>query len=34
MSMNTPGYDKLAAVLQRAFDQAANGKGKDRKSVV
>lgn len=24
------GYEKLAEVLQRAFDQAANGKGKDR----
>ena len=28
--MNTPGYEKLADVLQRAFDQAANGKGKER----
>ena len=28
--MNVPGYDSLADVLQRAYDQAANGKGKDR----
>jgi hypothetical protein len=28
--MNEPGYEKLADVLQRAFDQAAKGKGKDR----
>lgn len=28
--MNEPGYEKLADVLQRAFDQAARGKGKDR----
>lgn len=28
--MNTPGYEKLADVLQRAFDQAASGKGKER----
>lgn len=28
--MNTPGYEKLADVLQRAFDQAAKGKGKER----
>lgn len=28
--MNTPGYEKLAEVFQRAFDQAANGKGKER----
>lgn len=27
---NAPGYEKLAAVLSRAFDQAARGKGKDR----
>ena len=28
--MNAPGYEKLADVLQRAFEQAANGKGKER----
>lgn len=28
--MNTPGYEQLAAVLQAAFDQAANGKGAER----
>jgi len=28
--MNEPGYEKLADVLQRAFDQAASGKGKER----
>ena len=28
--MNTPGYEKLADVLQRAFDQAAKGKGLER----
>lgn len=28
--MNTPGYEKLADVLQRAFNQAARGKGKER----
>jgi hypothetical protein len=28
--MNEPGYEKLADVLQRAFDQAARGKGKER----
>jgi hypothetical protein len=27
---NEPGYEKLAAVLQRAYDQAAKGKGKER----
>ncbi|MGQ3289060.1 hypothetical protein [Sphingopyxis sp.] len=26
----TPGYEKLAAVLSDAFDQAAHGKGRDR----
>lgn len=30
MNMNTPGYEKLADVLQRAYDQAATGKGKER----
>lgn len=30
MSMTTPGYERLAEVLQRAYDQAANGKGKVR----
>lgn len=28
--MNEPGYEKLADVLHRAFDQAARGKGKER----
>ena len=28
--MNEPGYEALAAVLQRAYDQASKGKGKDR----
>jgi hypothetical protein len=28
--MNEPGYEKLADVLARAYDQAARGKGKDR----
>lgn len=28
--MNEPGYEKLAAVLQLAYDQAARGKGKER----
>lgn len=28
--MNEPGYEKLADVLQRAFEQAAKGKGKER----
>lgn len=28
--MNAPGYESLAAVLQRAFDQAAIGKGAAR----
>jgi hypothetical protein len=28
--MNTPGYERLAGVLVRAFDQAASGKGKER----
>ena len=28
--MNEPGYEKLAAVLARAYDQAAIGKGKER----
>lgn len=27
---SSPGYEKLADVLQRAFDQAASGKGKER----
>ena len=27
---SAPGYEVLAAVLQRAFDQAADGKGKER----
>ena len=29
-NMNEPGYEQLAAVLQRAYDQAARGKGKER----
>lgn len=28
--MTEPGYEKLAAVLHRAYDQAARGKGKER----
>lgn len=28
--MNEPGYEKLADVLCRAYDQAAHGKGRDR----
>lgn len=28
--MNVPGYEKLADVLQRAYDQAACGKGHER----
>lgn len=28
--MNEPGYEKLADVLRRAYDQAAHGKGRDR----
>lgn len=28
--MNTPGYESLANVLQRAYDQAAQGKGAER----
>lgn len=28
--MNTPGYERLAAVLHAAFDQAAQGKGAER----
>ncbi len=28
--LSAPGYDKLADVLLRAFDQAARGKGKER----
>lgn len=31
--MNTPGYESLAAVLQRAYDQAAKGKGAERHAV-
>lgn len=30
MTMTVPGYEKLADVLQRAYEQAANGKGKER----
>lgn len=30
MSMINPGYEMLAAVLQRAYDQASTGKGKER----
>lgn len=30
MTMNVPGYDTLAAILQRAYDQAAVGKGAER----
>ncbi len=28
--MNTPGYESLAGVLRRAYDQAAQGKGAER----
>ena len=28
--MNTPGYESLARVLQRAYNQAAQGKGAER----
>lgn len=28
--MNVEGYERLASVLQRAYDQAARGKGKER----
>lgn len=28
--MNVPGYEQLAEVLKAAYDQAANGKGKER----
>jgi hypothetical protein len=28
--LEAPGYESLAGVLQRAFDQAAHGKGKER----
>lgn len=28
--MNTPGYERLAAVLQAAYNQAAQGKGAER----
>lgn len=28
--MTEPGYEKLADVLERAYDQAARGKGKER----
>lgn len=30
LGMDVPGYETLAAVLQRAYDQAAKGKGKER----
>lgn len=30
VDMNEPGYELLASVLQRAYDQAAKGKGKER----
>lgn len=30
--MNEPGYEKLAAVLMRAYNQASRGKGKERHS--
>ena len=30
VDMSTPGYEKLADVLQRAYNQAAHGKGKER----
>lgn len=29
-TMTVPGYESLADVLQRAYDQAAKGKGADR----
>lgn len=31
--MNTPGYESLANVLQRAYGQAAHGKGAERHAV-
>lgn len=31
--MNVLGYERLADVLRRAFDQAARGKGKERHAV-
>lgn len=31
--MSAPGYEKLADVLQRAYGQAAHGKGKERHQV-
>ncbi len=30
VDMNVPGYERLALVLQQAFDQAAKGKGRER----
>lgn len=30
LAMSTPGYERLANVLHRAFNQAAHGKGKER----
>jgi hypothetical protein len=30
VALNEPGYESLAQVLRRAFDQASNGKGHDR----
>lgn len=32
LRMDEPGYEKLAAVLMRAYNQAARGKGKERHS--
>lgn len=31
--MDAPGYERLADVLRRAFDQAARGKGKERHAI-
>lgn len=33
LEMGVPGYEQLADVLRRAFDQAARGKGKDRHAI-
>jgi hypothetical protein len=30
VTLDAPGYDSLASVLKRAFDQASAGKGKER----
>jgi hypothetical protein len=30
VTLDAPGYDSLAVVLKRAFDQASSGKGRER----